>query len=128
MQTDSSILSEFTDVKPVDVRDPENGFCKIDLFPDCISLFLFLIIVVEYVGILCACIKNGEISDRVYRLTERVIMMNSQFITAWYIFQLFYNTRIIRQQCIKQLGVDWEYEFEFLDKIRGINEKCYQTW
>lgn len=86
MQTDSSILSEFTDVKPVDVRDPENGFCKIDLFPDCISLFLLLIVVVEYVGILCACVKNGEISDRVYRLTEQVILMNSPFITAWYIF------------------------------------------
>ena len=44
---------------------------------------LVIIIVVEYVGILCACIKSGEISDRVYRLTEQVIMMNSQFITAW---------------------------------------------
>ena len=83
MHPDSSILSEFIDVIPENVRDPENGFCKIDYSPNCISLFISFIIVVEYVGILCACIKSGEISDRVYRLTEQVIMMNSQFITAW---------------------------------------------
>ena len=36
--------------------------------------------------------------------------------------------RVIRQKCIVQNGVNWEDEFKFLDEIRNINEKCYQTW
>lgn len=128
IMSDSSILSEFKDVTPVDIRDPENGFCQIDIFPECILFLLWIIVVSEYVGILCACVKSGEISDRVYRLTEEVIILSPTFITAWYIFSSLNYLRIVRQQCIKQLGVDWSYEFKFLDKIRDISEKCYQTW
>ena len=36
--------------------------------------------------------------------------------------------RVIRQKCIVQNGVNWEDDFKFLDEIRNINEKCYQTW
>ena len=38
------------------------------------------------------------------------------------------DTRVIRQKCILKNGVNWDEEFEFLDEIRGYNEKCYQTW
>ena len=36
--------------------------------------------------------------------------------------------RVVRQQCILKNGVDYDEEFAFLDEIRNINEKCYQTW
>lgn len=35
---------------------------------------------------------------------------------------------MVRQQCILQNGIDYDKEFSFLDEVRRITEKCYQTW
>jgi len=43
-----------------------------------------LILVEVAVGYLRACIESGEISKRVFDLTEKVIIMNSTFVSAWY--------------------------------------------
>ncbi|KAK8814603.1 hypothetical protein WA556_006642 [Blastocystis sp. ATCC 50177/Nand II] len=102
------LLQEFADVEPIYEKDVPNGICKVSYYGD----------FEQRLAILKGCIKNGELSDRVFKLTGSIIRTNTPYITAW----------VIRQKCILKNGVNWDEEFEFLDEIRGYNEKCYQTW
>ena len=43
-------------------------------------------VVETMISILRGCIKKGELSERVFELTRRIIMLNTSFITAWYVF------------------------------------------
>ena len=35
---------------------------------------------------------------------------------------------MVREKCVLELKVDLEYEWEFLNKLLSVGEKCYQTW
>ena len=39
-----------------------------------------------------------------------------------------WDCRVVRQKCIEKLQLDLEYEWRFMEYLRELNPKCYQTW
>ena len=58
-------------------------YVKSIIYPNVIRSCSSCCIVRELIGILRACILSGELSDRVFRLTTSIIMLNTGFISAW---------------------------------------------
>lgn len=45
---------------------------------------MYCVVVETLLGYLRFAIQNNEISQRVYDLTERIILMNPSFVSAWF--------------------------------------------
>lgn len=73
----------FSDVTPISTKEDFSGMCVLSFDSESTFSKLLFIVVEQLVGYLRACVKSGEISKRVYYLTEQVIMENMNFITAW---------------------------------------------
>ena len=48
--------------------------------------------------------------------------------TIIYRGELILDHRHIRKKCVEKLGIDYEKEFKFIEKVFPSNEKNYQLW
>lgn len=62
--------------------------------------------------------NSGEVSERAFELSQRVIDILPGNFSAW----------VIRRKCIEKLNMSPALELAFTEEEIEDNEKCYQIW
>ncbi|KAJ2047478.1 CAAX geranylgeranyltransferase alpha subunit [Coemansia sp. RSA 455] len=99
---------EWSDVVPIPQDDGKNPVCPI-LYTDEYR---------EMTDYFRAVMAAGEVSQRAFELTGRVIDANAAHYTAW----------VYRKKLILDLGLDISEELSWVSEISGRHIKNYQLW
>ncbi|RCN38249.1 protein prenyltransferase alpha subunit repeat-containing domain protein [Ancylostoma caninum] len=99
---------EWADVKPIYPTKEEDGAVRIAVTEQFRDAFAYL----------RAVIASGEMSSRVFLLTEDCIQLNPANYTLWQ----------FRRELLKKLNVDLSNELKYLDDIIMQTPKNYQVW
>lgn len=103
---EDSDYDSWDDITPVPQED--GSVVVIDYNPDYRGMM----------NIFRAVIRNEEYSERVLRLTEKLLDANPANYTVWQ----------YRRECLRNLGLDLELELDFMDQFADNNPKNYQIW
>ncbi|WKY05822.1 hypothetical protein Q1695_006211 [Nippostrongylus brasiliensis] len=99
---------EWADVKPIYPTKEEEGAVRIAVSEQFSDAFAYL----------RAVIASGEMSPRVFLLTEDCIQLNPANYTLWQ----------FRRELLKKLDIDLTKELKYLDDVIMQTPKNYQVW
>ncbi|VDP35404.1 unnamed protein product [Heligmosomoides polygyrus] len=99
---------EWADVKPIYPSKEEDGAVRIAVSEQFRDAFAYL----------RAVLASGEISSRVFLLTEDCIQLNPANYTLWQ----------FRRELLKKLQIDLSKELKYLDDVIMQSPKNYQVW
>ncbi|PIO66047.1 protein prenyltransferase alpha subunit repeat-containing domain protein [Teladorsagia circumcincta] len=99
---------DWADVKPIYPSKEEDGAVRIAVTEQFRDAFAYL----------RAVLASGEMSSRVFLLTEDCIQLNPANYTLWQ----------FRRELLKKLGIDLRKELKYLDDVIMQTPKNYQVW
>ncbi|VDN32346.1 unnamed protein product [Cylicostephanus goldi] len=114
---------EWADVKPIYPTKEEEGAVRIAVSEQCEYCFCLVsnnlnIGIRDAFAYFRAVLASGEMSSRVFLLTEDCIQLNPANYTLWQ----------FRRELLKKLEVDLSKELKYLDDIIMQTPKNYQVW